>query len=299
MNRGSLFQPSLTEGDYHPQVVSYYFKQWNDFQMPFHSHDATEIMYVIAGVCRIEIERNQTAAESMTLKKGEFILVDANVPHRLIVEKDAPCRMLNVEFRFIDRKGMFPSIKDLAGEDGTLVSLLSAPCPYLVLRDPDEVYHVLKRLVLELDSGEKGNGTMMHLLFSQLLIRIARLRKETENTGLQQTDYYVKQSIEFLHHNYDRDIRVKDVASAVNLHPGYLHRIFKLHTGRTLTEYLTGIRMEKAKMLLLQTDIPVTDISDYVGVASRQYFHSLFKKYTKQTPSEFRKSAEAFKRDYR
>jgi YesN/AraC family two-component response regulator len=57
-------------------------------------------------------------------------------------------------------------------------------------------------------------------------------------------------------------------------------------------EYLTAIRMEKAKMLLLRTDIPATDIPDYVGVGSRSYFHALFKKHTGMTPVEFRRSID-------
>ncbi|MNC19886.1 Bifunctional transcriptional activator/DNA repair enzyme AdaA [compost metagenome] len=108
-----------------------------------------------------------------------------------------------------------------------------------------------------------------------------------QNTGL-----YVKQIIEFLHQNYDQPIQVGDVASAVNLHPGYMQRIFKTRTGKTIISYLTEVRIEKAKMLLLQTDVPILDISDYVGIGSRQYFHTLFKKYTGQTPTEYRNSMD-------
>jgi YesN/AraC family two-component response regulator len=85
---------------------------------------------------------------------------------------------------------------------------------------------------------------------------------------------------------------MKDIAAAVNLHPGYLHRIFRQHTQRTPTDYLTMLRMEKAKMLLQQTNIPISEISEYVGVGSRQYFHMLFKKYTSRTPVEYRSMME-------
>lgn len=61
--------------------------------MPFHSHDEIEIMYVIEGKCVVE-----TAAETVTMKKGDLILLDSNIEHRLIVAKENPCRMLNLEF---------------------------------------------------------------------------------------------------------------------------------------------------------------------------------------------------------
>ncbi|MBW5449089.1 helix-turn-helix domain-containing protein [Cohnella sp. CFH 77786] len=274
------------DAEYHPRVYAYYFKQWNGFRMSFHRHDYTEIMYVISGTCRVETE-----AESIALKKGEFIVVGYGVAHRLLV--DDSCRMLNVEFGFVPGTGEFPSLTELGAGERALGSLLASASPYLVLKDPDEVYHSLRSLVLELDSRGKQGSPLARILLAQLLIRIARLREETAASGLQADDRYVRKSLEFLRQNYDRDIRVGDVAAAVNLHPGYLQRLFKSATGRTLVDMLTSIRMDKAKMLLKQTDIPVTDVYEYVGIGSRQYFHALFKKHTGLTPLEYRESPEA------
>ncbi|MFC5450325.1 AraC family transcriptional regulator [Paenibacillus aestuarii] len=293
-----LFPLDLLERDLHPHVVAYYFKQWNGFQMPFHRHDAAEIMYAMTGSCIVEIREGTAQPECVSLKKGEFIMLDANVPHRLLVDEATPCRMLNLEFRFRDSTGVLPSIRQLAGAETVLADLLQVAASYLVLRDPDEVYHLMKSLVLELDKSAVRSETMVQLLMAQLLIRIARLRTEAPSGGLPQSEHYVWMSKAYMHQNYDRDIQVKDIASAVSLHPGYLQRIFKLHTGRTLTAYLTNIRMEKAKMLLHETDIPITEICDFIGVGSRQYFHLLFKGYTDQTPLEYRKSMHAQRWDY-
>lgn len=290
-----LFPALLTDHPCHPQVVAYYFKQWQGFHMPFHRHDATEIMYTIQGFCEVEIQLSPTRSEKVRLKKGEFILLDANISHRLIVEDDEPCRMLNVEFRFTAHQGVMPSIQQLAAEEKQLSSLLEVQTAYLVLRDPDEVYHVMKSLVLELDKAAEKSETMIQLLIAQLLIRIARLRRETVSSSRVQSEWYVKQSMEYMHQNYDREIQVKEIAGVVNLHPGYLQRIFKAVTGQTLMGYLMEIRMEKAQMLLLETDIPIADISDYIGVGSRQYFHMLFKAHTNFTPTEYRRSMNTHK----
>ncbi|WP_040952231.1 AraC family transcriptional regulator [Gorillibacterium massiliense] len=295
--RGSLFQDGLLEGEVQPRVHAYYFKQVNEQAMSFHHHESTEIMYMISGVCRIDIESGKDL-DSLHLKKGEFILLDANVSHRIAMEEDIPCRMLNVEFGFERRPGAIPAIKDLIRERA-FTDLLAVPFTYSVLRDPDEVYHVLKSLVLELDGTGTDSGMLVQLLFGQLLLRVARLKAEASEGGMPLAELYVKRSLEFLRQNYDRDdIRVKEVAAAVSVHPGYLQRIFKAQTGKTITEQLTELRMEKAKILLRQTDIPVSDISGYVGVASRQYFHQLFKKYTGLTPVEYRGSGELQKWSY-
>ncbi|MNJ42535.1 Melibiose operon regulatory protein [compost metagenome] len=301
--------------------------------MNFHRHDSTEIMYIISGVCRVEVlagntKRGSSSADGVSLKKGEFILIDANVPHRLIVEKGSPCRMLNIEFRFSAYKGSYPSLRQYLEDGGEDVAVMtSTPFDYIVMRDPEDIYYTLKSLVLELDrtgheippagvgpgetadsqalqSTERRKGSrqeqgqaMARLLFAQLLISLGRLRLEHSSSGQQDYDFYVKQCIGYLHEHYDQDIRVQDVAGIVNLHPGYLQRIFKNHTGETLMQYLTRLRMDKAAMLLLHTDIPVADIADYVGVGSRQYFHALFKKHTGHTPVQYRNSLDAQKRN--
>ncbi|WP_431090165.1 helix-turn-helix domain-containing protein [Paenibacillus sp. 8b26] len=289
---GSLFEPRLRDGDYSPRFFAYYYKQWHDYTMSYHDHHSTEIMYMISGFCRVDVQMGGNVEESITLRKGEFIMLDAGVPHRLVVEGEQPCRMLNVEFGFTEGVRVGPSIRQIATEEQEVTTLMSRPFPYLVLSDPEEVYYALKSLVLELDQRKEQPGAMAEMLFMQLLVRIARLREEAEHSNTQQTDMYIKRCLEFLHLNYDQEIVVKDMAAAVNLHPGYLHRIFKKHMGQTLTAYLTMLRMDKARMLLQQTDIPIQEIADYVGVGSRQYFHMLFKKHTGKTPVEYRSAVE-------
>ena len=91
-------------GDYVPRFYAYYYKQWMNYEMPYHQHDSTEIMYMISGVCRIDVKAGDTE-KSVILKKGEFMVLDAGVPHRLIVDQAASCRMLNVEFGFMESEG--------------------------------------------------------------------------------------------------------------------------------------------------------------------------------------------------
>ncbi|WP_232381073.1 AraC family transcriptional regulator [Paenibacillus tianjinensis] len=291
---GSLFQQQLLEGEYSPHFFAYYYKQWNHYTMPYHQHNSTEIMYVISGSCAVDVRSVSGNEERFILKRSELIMLDANVPHRLIVDEDNVCRMLNVEFGFTDYAGVAPSLSRLAKEEESLAELLRNPFTSLVLADPEEVFHVLKALVLELDQHGKDGGSMVRLLFAELLLRLSRLRRERLQARQHPSQLYVRRAIEFLHQNYDRSIQAKEVAAAVNVHPGYLHRIFKKQTGCTLTDYLNLLRMEKAKMLLAQSEIPVADIADYVGISSRQYFHLLFKKYASMTPIEYRNSIERY-----
>jgi AraC-like DNA-binding protein len=287
MEFNSLYERNLRSGQYHAKVVASYYKQWNDYTMPYHKHNSVEIMYVISGKCVVD-----TVSDHDLMRKGDFILLDANVPHNLVVEQDSPCRMLNIEFIFEEKRGKFPSIQDLAAGNLLLDNLLSSARPYIRLRDSNEVYQTLKNLVFELDRGSLDNEWMVQLQLAQLLIRVAELAAETEDPSSHQFDLYVKNAIDYIHHHYDYPIQVKDIAASVNLHPRYFHRIFKSNTGQTVVEYLTTLRVEKAKMLLAHTDIPVVDISDSIGISGREYFSTIFKKHTGQTPVAYRKSIE-------
>ncbi|QGQ95374.1 AraC family transcriptional regulator [Paenibacillus psychroresistens] len=287
MEFNSLYNLDLRSNEFQAKVVAFYYKHWNDFNMPYHKHNSVEIMYVISGKCIVN-----TVNDSFSMRKGDFILLDANVPHNLVVDKDSPCRMLNIEFIFEQKTANFPSIKDLEQGNPVLASLLARARPYILLRDSDEVYHTLKNLVFELDKGSLNNEWMVQLQLAQLLIRMAGLAAELEDPSYQQIDLYVKNSMDYIHHHYDYPIQVKDIAASVNLHPGYFHRIFKSNTGQTVVEYLTSLRVEKAKMLLAHTDIPVAEISDSIGINSREYFSAIFKKYTGHTPGGYRKSIE-------
>ncbi len=305
----SLYGSQLADSGYRPQFYAYYYKQWQQYEMDYHQHPSTEIMYMIAGACRIELLRSASPVVSgdgwknglqpdvVELQRGQFIVIDANVPHRLIVGEQ-PCRMLNLEFGLrlhVPQQESMPQsditiLQQLARQED-LAIWISQPQPYTVLSDPEEVYYTLKSLVLELDQRSM-TSMLSELLFAQLLVRIARLWHEIEQSRLSQSERYVRQSIEFMRQNYDRSIRMEQIAAAVNVHPGYLHRVFRKHMNTTPTDYLNTLRMEKAMMLLGSTDIPIAEIADYVGVSSRQYFHLLFKKHTSQTPADYRAAME-------
>ncbi|OUM95183.1 MAG: hypothetical protein A9Z00_14580 [Thermobacillus sp. ZCTH02-B1] len=282
-----LFPERLTAGRCQPVATAYYFKEWRAYEMADHTHPSLEIMYVISGRCRVEIGPGTGPRHAYELKKGEFIFLDAAVPHRLVVPET--CRMLNVEFRFAEGGGGSPSIGELAAEDPALAALFACPRDHLVLREPHDVYHALKALVLELDNPERREP-MIRILFAELLLRIAALYRESADAVASGAERYVRQAAAFMREHYDRPLRVADIAASVNLHPVYLQRIFKRSTGRSVMAYLTAFRIEKAKMLLRQTDIPAGDIADYVGIGSRQYFHDLFKKHTGLTPAAYRRS---------
>jgi AraC family transcriptional regulator, transcriptional activator of pobA len=96
--------------------------------------------------------------------------------------------------------------------------------------------------------------------------------------------------------NVNNPIRIKtakEFAADLAIHPNYLNALLKKHTGQNVSTHIKGRLLEETKVLLLQTDWSLQDISYTMGFSDQPNFNLFFKKNTGQTPSEFRKSYQA------
>jgi len=84
------------------------------------------------------------------------------------------------------------------------------------------------------------------------------------------------------------DLTLDNVASTVNVSPNYFSSLFNQETGMTFIEYLTDIRMEKAKDYLRCSGRKITEIGILVGYQDSHYFSYIFRKTQNCTPSEYR-----------
>ncbi len=93
----------------------------------------------------------------------------------------------------------------------------------------------------------------------------------------------------YIEQNFDNEeISLNTVAASVNLSPNHFSTIFNQETGQTFIEFLTHVRMEKAKELLRGTSMRMSEIAYAVGYKDAHYFSYLFKKTQDCTPREFR-----------
>lgn len=104
----------------------------------------------------------------------------------------------------------------------------------------------------------------------------------------QEPDGIVTKAQEYIRKNYTKDIALEEVAQAVDISPYYFSKLFKEETGVNFTEYLTGLRIETAKMLLKNREMSIKQVCLDSGYANPNYFSRIFKKWTGITPTEFR-----------
>jgi two-component system response regulator YesN len=101
----------------------------------------------------------------------------------------------------------------------------------------------------------------------------------------------IREVQEYLRLNYaNSDISQTTVAKLFFVNSSYLSRIFKQAINLTFVEYLTQIRMEKAKQFLQETDLKAYQIAERIGIGDPHYFGICFKKYTGMSVNDYRKA---------
>ena len=98
----------------------------------------------------------------------------------------------------------------------------------------------------------------------------------------------ISPAINYVDANYDKPITLAEIARASHLSVSRLAHIFKEQMGITIIDYLTGVRIERAKQLLLATDQNCTEICFQVGYNNQSYFTRTFKELVGMTPLQFR-----------
>jgi two-component system response regulator YesN len=104
----------------------------------------------------------------------------------------------------------------------------------------------------------------------------------------EQSESIVQKAQKYMRENYMKEISLDDVSKEVNVSPYYFSKLFKEEVGENFIEYLTKIRIGKAKEMLAKGSESVKEIGLASGYADSNYFSRIFKKQTGMTPSEYR-----------
>ena len=93
----------------------------------------------------------------------------------------------------------------------------------------------------------------------------------------------------YIQQHYQEALRLEDVSTAVGFNATYFSTLFKKETGQNFMDYLTELRISKAKELLCGEELSVQDVAEQVGYRDLKYFSRLFKKLTGVSPSDYKK----------
>lgn len=260
-----------------------------------HSHEFYELAYVYDGHGS-HFDGNELKAVS----RGSLILTSPEAEHYFVSPKnnDAPWLMvldcLFTKQFFDDVLETYLNISIL--KNTTLYQLIKSNKPFCLLLSDDsnsEIKLYMETIKHKRGINRVGTDILVKNLLLNILIEISTLYDvqlgfpETIQKPLWGIDHLIR----YIKANLDINLTLNLLAAQIHLSPSYLSRYFKQKTGKNISEYITELRIEKAKELLVSTVYSVTDICFLCGYSSVPNFRKYFRKATGMSPGEYRKQS--------
>jgi AraC family transcriptional regulator len=169
--------------------------------------------------------------------------------------------------------------------------------PLTPLNDDAKLRATIESIASEIESHDAGWREVIRSLVNQLTVYLLRAHinaqrsDEIELSRVGMVDRRLRRAIEFMSDNCGHELSLAEIASAAFLSEFHFSRLFKKITGMTPHAYLASLRIEKARRLLAETDLPIADVGAQVGYNSQSHFTKIFREATGMTPKAFRGAA--------
>ena len=163
--------------------------------------------------------------------------------------------------------------------------------PHLPLRDP-LLHHIASVLqattTVEGEAGQLYAAVLANALADHLLRRYAAGRQSAGALPGGLTPFKLRRTIAYIQEHLEHELSLATLAIVTQTSPSHFARLFKQATGRTPHQYVLWCRMEQAKRLLAETDLPLSEIAYQVGCADQSHFTALFRQHVATTPKAYR-----------
>ncbi len=126
------------------------------------------------------------------------------------------------------------------------------------------------------------------LIYDFILMTKEAIENQTshDNTG----NIIIDESVKYIHENLHLDISLNDLSKAAGVSPQYIGRLFRKKLNISPVSYIARVKMSKAKIMLLDSAVPISEIASSLGYSSPTYFGIVFKKLEGFSPSEYRRN---------
>ena len=269
----------------------YYFEFGKDHRHPPEEHSFWEMVYVDKG----KILAN-TNGNICTLEEGQAIFHSPGQVHAHISDTKVANNMLVVSFSCKSKCMDFFSGKifTLGKTEKMLLSLFTTEAKSSLGEIPGD-FHNIKPL--SFDDGNFGSSQLMKNHFTELLIKLYReyssicdSAQDYENARFSESNEFLDKIIQYLKDNIYGDVTLDDICTHFFIRKSRLSVIFKQYTGKSPIHYFKYLKIEKAKQLLREESLSVSQICDILGYSGIHNFTRSFKTSTGFSPTGYRKS---------
>lgn len=161
------------------------------------------------------------------------------------------------------------------------------------VRDP-QLEHIGLALKAELEeeglAGSLYSESLANSLAVHLLRRHSAFRQKVKNFSSGLAPRQLRLALEYINEKLEYDVGLLEIAEAVEMSPYHFARLFKQSTGLAPHQYVIERRIERAKELLANKDLPIVEIAYSLGFASQSHFTATFRKLVAITPKAYRQS---------
>lgn len=218
---------------------------------------------------------NPHQATRLPLDQAENELLIVRIAPVLLVETAARLRLYRTGSHLLFRSPLVPMTGDL------------------------RLQAALEAIAGEMESGATGWQEVIRSLVNQLTVYLLRAHinvhrsDEIELSRVGVVDRRLRRAIEFMHDNCGRELSLAEIAGAAYLSEFHFARLFKKIMGVTPHSFLAALRIERARRLLAESDLPIVEVGASVGYAGQSHFTKVFREATGLTPRAFRRAARA------
>lgn len=272
-------------------LFSSHHLNWKNIHLQFHRQPAWEIPESVFVQHTIVIHNSECMAQAERMLDGRrqheqvgcgnIAIIPASVPHQVCWDRGADFMLLSLE----------PSrIAQIAYES---VDLDRAELiPHFTKIDP-LIHQIGQSLKTELTSSGSGNRLFVDSIVTALAIHLLRNYAVKQPSLPKYTNglpkYRLQLALDYINDYLDRDLSLEAIASKVGMSQYYFCRLFKQSIGLAPYQYVIQQRVEWAKRLLNQPELPICDIALQCGFASQGHLNLHFKRLVGVTPKSFRK----------
>lgn len=253
-----------------------YHQNWEN---DYHNHSFFQLIAIRSGFGRVMLEDKEYA-----IARGKIFLIEPQKTHAVFCDpgSSAPLKMLDIKFSVADR---------------VLFADLLAVGECFTLEDFSWFGAMFEKILRESEEKAPHYYAMISNYLESMLIQIIRERlsmRPVEDTGLpakaQESirGVNIASLMRYIQFNYSKIISLDDLSALAQVNKTTLIQIFKELHGTTPIRYINRIRMQKAKELLVNTDLGVGEIAELIGFQSIHYFSRYFRQKEGCSPIEYR-----------
>ncbi len=252
-----------------------------------HCHIHYEI-YVQMGGRRCYFLKNSV----YEIETGDVVFIAPGLVHKTSnIDKNPHSRLL-IEFdeKYLDDLNAFLGGIDIRKKFSQFLSN-----GYIIFRNEEHKDEILKacRLLVKSDESEDTFDKLKcRLSVGGLILDILSSIDETNKASEVSSRYKISEILNYINDNYNKNLSLKETSEKFYLSYYYLSRLFKEVTGFTFVAYVNIIRVNKAKLLIDETDEKLEAISEIVGFGSQKQFVRVFKTLYGISPSKYRSIAK-------